>query len=528
MLSLFVTYLVTARAGLSFDALGGIATTVWPPTGIALAALVMGGVRLWPAVAAAALVANATTGIPLWAAVMIAAGNTLEAVMGAAFLKRAGFDRRLQRIRDVLLLVATALGSTTVSAFMGLTAARLAHLPAAADPSSFLSVWWVGDALGDLLIAPLILTFSERPFLSFRPLRWIEIAALGAATVVAGFTVFRHEMAWELVRGLGRGTYLTAPIMIWAAIRFEQRGVTTATLVLCAIAISGAVARPDVLGGQTLHDRLLFIQGYAAVTTASMLMLAAALSERRAAIRARDEFISIASHELKTPLTALKLRLGSALRAARRLPDGEGGAASLDKMVRAVVAANGSADRLDALIDDLLDVSRLTAGQLALRIEPVDACALLRDLTGRLREQAAEVGSTIDLVLPEAIVGMWDRGRIEQVLTNLLSNAIKYGMGKPIRVGADATEARARLWVEDGGMGIAAVDQQRIFLAFERLASAQRVGGLGLGLYIGQQIADAHGGALLVESQLGRGARFTLDLPRAAPVPAPPAGVRAP
>jgi len=153
---------------------------------------------------------------------------------------------------------------------------------------------------------------------------------------------------------------------------------------------------------------------------------------------------------------------------------------------------------------------------------------LLRDLTGRLREQAAEVGSTIDLVLPEAIVGMWDRGRIEQVLTNLLSNAIKYGMGKPIRVGADTTEARVRLWVEDGGMGIAAVDQQRIFLAFERLASAQRVGGLGLGLYIGQQIADAHGGALLVESQVGRGSRFTLELPRAAPVPAPAAGLRAP
>ena len=528
MLSLFVAYLVTARVGLSFDALGGIATTVWPPTGIALAALVMGGVRLWPAVTAAAFVANATTGVPLWAAAMIAAGNTLEAVIGAAFLKAAGFDRRLQRIRDVLLLVGTALGSTSFSGLMGLTAARLAHLPEAADPSSFFAVWWVGDALGDLLIAPLILTFSERPCLSFRPLRWIEIAALGAATVVAGFTVFRHEMAWELVRGLGRGTYLTAPIMIWAAIRFEQRGVTTATLVLCAIAISGAVGRPDVLGGETLHDRLLFIQGYAAVTTASMLMLAAALSERRAAIRARDEFISIASHELKTPLTALKLRLGSALRAARRVPEGEGGAASLDKMVRAVVAANGSADRLDALIDDLLDVSRLTAGQLALRVEPVDACALLRDLTGRLREQAADVGSTIDLALPEAIVGMWDRGRIEQVLTNLLSNAIKYGMGKPIRVGADATDARVRLWVEDGGMGIAAVDQQRIFLAFERLASAQRVGGLGLGLYIGQQIADAHGGALLVESQVGRGSRFTLELPRAAPVPAPPAEVRAP
>ena len=121
LLSLFAAYLVTARLGLSFDALGGIATTVWPPTGIALAALVMGGLELWPAVIAAAFAANATTGIPLWGAALIACGNTLEAVLAAAALKRAGFDRRLERVADVLLLVAiAALGSTAVSASVGL------------------------------------------------------------------------------------------------------------------------------------------------------------------------------------------------------------------------------------------------------------------------------------------------------------------------------------------------------------------------------------------------------------------------
>ncbi len=523
MASLFAAYLVTARVGLSFDALGGIATTVWPPTGVALASLVMGGVRLWPAVAAAALVANLMAGVPLWTAALIAAGNTLEAVAAAVALKRAGFDRRLERIGDVLLLVAVAgLGSTAISAGIGLGAGRLVGLPEARHAARFFGVWWVGDALGDLLIAPLILVFAERRRLSVRPLRWLEIAALGVATVVAGFTVFRHQMAWDMVRELGRGTYLLAPVLIWAAIRFEQRGVTTTLLVLCAIGVSGALSRTSVIEGATLHDRLLFIQGYAAVTAASMLILAAALAERRAAIRARDEFISIASHELKTPLTALKLRLGSALRVTRRLLEGDGGAGQVDRLARAVSAADATTDRLDALVDDLLDVSRLTAGRLALRIEPVDASALMRDLTTRLRDQAAEVGSTIDLLLPEAIVGMWDRGRIEQVLTNLLSNAIKYGMGKPIRVGAEATGDSVRLWVEDGGLGIAPADQQRIFRAFERLASAQRVGGLGLGLYIGQQIAEAHGGTLMVDSRPGRGARFTLGLPRALRQPARP------
>ncbi len=152
MTALFAAYLVTARVGLSFDALGGIATTVWPPTGIALASLVMGGLPLWPAVTAAAFVANATTGIPLWTAALIAAGNTLEAVLAAVALKRAGFDRRLERIGDVLLLVTVAaLGSTAVSAAIGLAGATLARLPEAHHPARFFGVWWVGDALGDLL-----------------------------------------------------------------------------------------------------------------------------------------------------------------------------------------------------------------------------------------------------------------------------------------------------------------------------------------------------------------------------------------
>ncbi|MES1165617.1 MAG: MASE1 domain-containing protein [Verrucomicrobiota bacterium] len=514
--SLFAAYVVTARLGLSFDALGGIATTVWPPTGLALAALLLGGVDLWPAVTAGAFVANLLSGIPVWAAALVAVGNTLEALVATVALRRTGFDRRLARVVDVLLLVGVAaFCSTAISAGVGLGAARLAHIPAAGNAGGFFTVWWVGDALGDLLIAPLILAFADRPQLSRRPLRWLEVAALFAATVVVGFTVFRHQVAWDLLQGLARGTYLLAPVLIWAAVRFEQRGVTATLLLLCAIGVSGASQSQGVVAGDTLHDRLLFIQGYAAVTAASMLMLAAALAERRSAIGARDEFISIASHELKTPLTALKLRLGSAERAARRLLHAEGANPQVDKVLRAVAASGATADRLDALVDDLLDVSRLTAGRLALRVEPFDAGGLLAEVAGRARDQAAEVGSTIELLVAGPIVGAWDRGRLEQVVTNLLSNAIKYGMGKPIRLGAEASADRVRIWVEDAGPGIARADQQRIFHAFERLANAQRVGGLGLGLYIGQQIAAAHGGALAVESEPGHGARFTLDLPRA-------------
>ena len=254
-----------------------------------------------------------------------------------------------------------------------------------------------------------------------------------------------------------------------------------------------------------------------AVTAVSMLTLAAALADRRAAIPRAGRIHLHRLPRLKTPLTALKLRLGSALRLGeRRAAVGDEQA---EKMTRALAAASLTADRLGSLVDDLLDVSRLTAGRFALRLERVELGELLGEVVARLRDQATEVGSTIELTVAPSVVGTWDRGRLEQVVTNLLSNAIKYGMGRPILVSADVTMNRLRVQVSDAGMGIPRADHSRIFQAFERLPTAERVGGLGLGLYIGRQIALAHGGTLAVESDPARGATFTLDLPLEAPAP---------
>jgi signal transduction histidine kinase len=513
----FVSYVATARFGLSFDALAGIATTVWPPTGIALAALVLRGSHLWPAVALAALAVNLTTGIPIWGAAIIAAGNTLEALVGASLLRRFSFDPRLTRLRDVLLLVGlAALASTLISATFGVAAAALAKLHRAESYPVFWAVWWLGDAMGDLLIAPLICAWAPPIRLSRRPLRWLEGLLLLVALTLVSMIVFRRLSDIRAVE-LIRGTYAIVPLLIWAALRFEQRGITAALLLVGVIAVTASTSAGSYFAARTPHERLLMTDCYMAVTAISMLTLVAALAERRAAIGVRDEFISIASHELKTPLTALKLRLTAATRTHQS--PAPRAAAIEEKLGRSLAAAGTTTDRLARLVDDLLDASRLTAGRLALQIEAVQLVDLVGDVAGRLREQAVESGSSIEISIPEPIVGRWDRIRIEQIVTNLLSNAIKYGAGKPIRLSAHVVAGRLRLDVKDAGLGISRADQARIFHAFERVTTASRVGGLGLGLYIGRQIAVAHSGTLSVDSKLGSGSTFTLDLPLEAPAP---------
>src|SRR5947207_13048199 len=208
----FIAYVATARLGLSFDALAGVATTVWPPTGIALAALLLRGTWLWPAVALGALAVNITTGIPIWSAAIIAVGNKLEALVGATLLRRLSFDLRLGRLRDVLLLIGlAALGSTLVSATVGTAAVALASLQRAQSYPVFWAVWWVGDAMGALLIAPLICVWAGPIRLSRRPLRWLEAACLAVALTLVSTMVFRRSANIRAIE-LIRGTYAIVPL----------------------------------------------------------------------------------------------------------------------------------------------------------------------------------------------------------------------------------------------------------------------------------------------------------------------------
>ncbi|MDQ2870346.1 MAG: ATP-binding protein [Acidobacteriota bacterium] len=227
------------------------------------------------------------------------------------------------------------------------------------------------------------------------------------------------------------------------------------------------------------------------------------------AIRARDEFLSVASHELKTPITTLQLQIQGLIRRVR-----SGATPSAEALAERLGTSERQVERLTHLINDLLDISRITGGRLDLYIEPVDFAAVLREVSARLEESLLRAGCTLALNAPEPQVGAWDRLRLDQILTNLISNAMKYGAGKPIEISLTGTSESIRLAVTDEGIGIAPENQARIFERFERAVSGRHYGGLGLGLWIVRQIVDALGGTIAVESESGRGSVFILELPR--------------
>jgi signal transduction histidine kinase len=229
--------------------------------------------------------------------------------------------------------------------------------------------------------------------------------------------------------------------------------------------------------------------------------------ELRRAVEARDQFLSVAAHELRTPLTALRLQVQMLARSLARQDQ-----LTPAELLQRVERADGQVTRMVELVETLLDVTRLQGARLDLHLDDIDLAQLVRDVTERARATATAAGSSLSLATAP-LRGRWDRSRVDQVLTNLLSNAIKYGGGKPIAITVEQRGERAALTVADEGIGIAAADHARIFQRFERAVSRLHFGGLGLGLWISRQLAEAMGGTLTVESELDQGARFTLLLP---------------
>ncbi len=233
------------------------------------------------------------------------------------------------------------------------------------------------------------------------------------------------------------------------------------------------------------------------------------IEELREAVRARDEFVAIAAHELRNPMTPVLMQIGGLLAAARdpRRCRPELLAPRLELLELAV---REFVRRSTAL----LDVSRIAAGNVRIELAEVDLTGVVRGVADRAKVAARMARSPVETSLQDGVVGSWDRLALEEVADNLLSNAIKFGAGKPVTVALTADERTARLAVRDRGIGISEADRARIFGRFERAVTRREHGGFGIGLWLANQLVTAMGGAITVEGAPGEGTTFTVTLPQ--------------
>ena len=229
--------------------------------------------------------------------------------------------------------------------------------------------------------------------------------------------------------------------------------------------------------------------------------------EAEAAVRQREEFLSIAAHELRTPLATLQLTTQSILLVLDSAP------LNVEFLRSRALAGERQTQRLSRLINDLLDISAIKAGQIRIQRQKMDLVAAVQAVLTRMHHELVRRGIDVTVHAPRPVVGRWDPDRMEQVITNLLHNAIKYGEHQPVRISVQENDQRATLEVEDQGIGMSEEVRGRLFQAFERGLSADNYGGLGLGLYISSQIVRAHGGTISARSKPDEGSTFTIELP---------------
>jgi signal transduction histidine kinase len=505
-----VAYYISARLGLSLALVHGQVTPVWPPTGIALVAILVFGVRMWPAIALAALAVNLPYG-PL-GAIGITIGNTLAPLTAATLMKRAGFRLELDRLRDAtVIIVLGALVGMAVSATIGSLV-----LTGSVPPANFAqtwAVWWTGDAMGVLLVAPFLLSFwPGRPPMSWS--RRVELAALLVAVAIVTFVVFQNAFRLE---------YLVFPLIMLAAFRFRLRGAAPAALIASGVAVWAAVNGTGPFIEEGLLQKMVTLQVFNVFVALASFVLASYIDTRereeqmsrlytsaRVSNEAKGEFLKVAAHELRSPLSVLSGYLS--LMSGGELGDPP------TKWVGPLEILAAKTWELNKVMDDLLEVSRLDGDVMLRGRQTIDLRTVVDATVERARPRADLAHGKISVDGPgEPLLVLADGNQLGHVMDNLINNALAYSHRPPrITVASAADGGNAVVHVSDNGVGIPEDQLDIVFEPFRRgqQAGFEEVPGTGLGLYISRELAVAHGGSLTLErSVVGEGSTFTLTLP---------------
>jgi len=516
------SYFAAAKLGLLVAIVHTSATAVWPPTGIALASLLLLGNQAWPAIAVGAFLANITTHGSVATCAGIATGNTLEALVGAWLVRRYARGREalfsgLDAFRFTLLAGVLA---TSVSATFGVLSVTLWGDATWAKFGPIWWTWWLGDMGGAFVVAPLILLWSTGPrvpWSEWTRARAVEAVCAFAALLLAGQAIF----GWLAPVGSDPVVlkFLCMPILIWIAYRFDPRTAATGVFVLAAIATLGTVRGALASGPGVLNESLMLIQVYLAVTAMSTLVLAAAVHERAQAERAlratSDElrealteveaFSHAVSHDLRTPMSTV-------YNYAAVLEEDYGGQLdpdTLGRLRRIRASVRSATDLLDEL------VKFVWAGNPTIPKRTLDMTALAREACAEL-VVATEDGSAVRFDVGELPPAHGNPQMLGRVLYNLLSNAVKFTRGREARRVeiSGRVEGNENVYsVVDNGVGFDPRLGEEMFRPFYQ-GNPVRYAGAGLGLAIAAKIVRRHGGRVGAESDGASGARFWFTLPQ--------------
>ncbi len=624
-------YFLSGYVGLRFAYFEGTVTLIWAPTGIALAALLCWGLRVWPGALAGAVAVNLTTGVPPETVALIAAGNTLSGIVGAALLQRLSRGPVLDGPRTVaLFLVLGVAVSPLVSSINGAAAVCLTLLGSWERFAGIWWGWWVGDLMGVLLFAPPLLLMAGKPWKG-QPLRWYaELATVVLGSVAISILVHSAE---ALAREELLLVFVSLPFALWGVVRFGLLGAAVVNVAVCLTAVAFLAGGNSLFIASDVQDSLLRFYGYFSLIGCVSLLLAgfaesallgeastpdpatagrvgrmrtalaigcgsvglavsiaaailvplqagpgaashwqplgillvgaslsaalclyllsltrseeritrlvaersrllqqarldaeAAMQEAQRANRAKSEFLAHMSHELRSPLNAI---LGYAELALRDGRD-SGMSEATRSHIRTII---GSGEHLLGVIGDILDLSKIEAGNMSLDPAPFDIRRMVSDVAAIMAPAAEQNGNILRTAVDPALTGrvVGDIVRIRQIVLNFLSNAVKFTRDGTIELRVEGIadlggRVRLRFAVSDTGVGIPADRQAALFEAFAQgdVSITRRYGGTGLGLAISRKLASAMGGEVGLRSSQGAGSVFWLDIaldkaPAAAP-----------
>jgi signal transduction histidine kinase len=534
MVILTVVYLIVGKLGLLLTQMHASISPIWPATGIALAALLLWGIEFWPAVLAGSLLVNltlahdASAGIRILQAMGIAAGNTLEAVVGAWLVIRFANGRNaFLRASDVFryLFLAGALGTALGASIGTLTLTGCGLLDKQIYGVAWLT-WWMGDMVGAVLVAPLIVIWAENPTMRFEVNRAVEALLLLVFVLIISAINFSNmfysgERHYPLA-------FLFIPLLAWAAVRFEARGAIAFVSLICGLAINGTMHGLGTFAVMSGHGPLLMLQMFVCVATLSALVLAAAVTERKTAedqirklnlelenrVQERtaqlaginkelEAFCYSVSHDLRAPLRTIRGFSEVLMEQYKPQLDARG----QDYLRRTCDAGL----QMDKLIEDLLKLSRVARTEI--QHADVNLSNIARDIATELSR--AEPSRVVEFNISPKLAANGDERLLRLVIDNLVRNAWKFTKKQSnarIEFGQLNGESSA-FFVRDNGIGFDMAYAGKLFGVFQRLHSAAEFAGSGVGLAIVQRVINRHGGKVWAEAKVNSGATIYFTLP---------------